>query len=100
MIELHTRAYWIAHDKLHQSHKMIVYYKFENSPNCNKVYFDGTHISVASLKVKIIQQSELSEQQNFDLKIVNAKTKDGKCLRRIQIELKHFYCVRICDFLL
>lgn len=79
---------------------MIVYYKFENSPNCNKVYINGTHISVASLKVKIIEQSELGEQRNFDLKIVNAKTKDGECLRRIQIELKHFYRDRICDFLL
>lgn len=57
--------------------KMIVYYKFENSTICDRVYFDGSQISVANLRTKIVQQKQLGDKQNFSLKITNAQTKDG-----------------------
>lgn len=56
---------------------MIVYYKFENSTICDRVYFDGSQISVANLRTKIVQQKQLGDKQNFSLKITNAQTKDG-----------------------
>lgn len=58
---------------------MIVYYKFENSSavDYDKIYFDGLHISVANLKMKIYEKNKWEKKQNFELKVTNAQTRKG-----------------------
>lgn len=56
---------------------MIVYYKLGNTTIYNIAYFDGTVISKANLKAKIIEQNKLDEKRISDMKIVNVQTKKG-----------------------
>ena len=39
--------------------------------------FDGLHISLADLKKAIIQQKNLGKNNDFDLQVTNAQTKEG-----------------------
>lgn len=57
---------------------MSVYYKFKSQLNCEKVTFDGVHISVADLKRAILQQKKLEKSSESELQITNAQTKEGE----------------------
>ena len=57
---------------------MSVYYKFKSNLDCDKVTFDGLHISVGELKKNILQQKKIGKSNDFDLQITNAQTKEGK----------------------
>lgn len=59
---------------------MSVYYKFKSSKECEKVTFDGLHISIGELKKQILHQKKIGKSNDFDLQITNAQTKESKYL--------------------
>lgn len=57
---------------------MSVHYKFKSALDFDTVTFDGLHITVSELKKAIIFQKRLGKTTDFDLKITNAQTKEGR----------------------
>ena len=57
---------------------MSVHYKFKSTLDYDTISFDGLHISVADLKRSIMEKKKFGKFIDFDLKVVNAQTKQGK----------------------
>mgnify|MGYP002775343651 CR=1 FL=1 len=57
---------------------MSVHYRFKSALDYDTITFDGLHISVKDLKNSIIQQKRIGKSTDFDLRITNAQTQEGK----------------------
>lgn len=57
---------------------MSVHYRFKSALEYDTITFDGLHISIKDLKNAIIQQKRIGKNSDFDLRITNAQTNEGK----------------------
>ena len=57
---------------------MSVRYKFKSALSFDTVKFDGVHISLQDLKKAILKKARSGKKPLFELKIMNAQTKEGK----------------------
>lgn len=58
-----------------------VNFKFKSAREYDSVSFPGTGIKLLDLKRAIVEQKKLHQGMEFDLKIVNDKTKEGAYIR-------------------
>ena len=56
---------------------MSIFYKFSSAIDSGAITFDGSHISVGELKIKIVEAKQLSHGTGFDLVVCNAQTGDS-----------------------
>ena len=57
-----------------------VHYKFKSSLDYDTATFDGMHISLGDLKKAIIAQKRLGKNNDFEIQVTNAQTKEGRNL--------------------
>lgn len=58
-----------------------VKFKFKSARDYDTVSFAGTGIKLLDLKRAIVEQKKLHQGMEFDLNIVNDKTKEGEWVR-------------------
>lgn len=65
-----------------------VKFKFKSARDYDTVSFAGTGIKLLDLKRAIVEQKKLHQGMEFDLNIVNDKTKEGKWVQEERAESK------------
>ena len=56
---------------------VVVFYKFKNAVGHETIPLDGSSISVATLKRKILESMHLNRDIDFELVVTNSKTHEG-----------------------
>jgi protein MPE1 len=63
----------------------FVHFKFKSQKEPQRISFDGTTITVWDLKREIINVARLGDGTDFDLKVYNEGTNEGKSIGAARI---------------